>query len=147
LVQRRSYASPLPVGNRTERHCPRCGTISSHPDGGAAVMLEAPGRLHPGQPATVTAVLDRVWGASGLLYVQLKPNIPGSDVDDSYCNLVDDPTVAITLEVPPQATPDLHRIWALYACRFQLAVAQVRLPVVPTPIPNPPARATTDGGP
>jgi hypothetical protein len=136
--QRQHYASALPIGNRTEHRCPRCGITASHPDGGSAVMLNAPREANPGESATAQAIVDRPWGSTGLLFVQLRPTSTDFRETALCYSTAEVGTTSFTLDVPEDATLDLHRICAFYACRFQIAVAQARVPVVPAydPVPD-----------
>lgn len=132
--QRHRFGSTLPIGNRTEVRCPRCGITRSHPDGGGAIMLEPVGRFHPGRPGAVNVTIETAWGTSGVLSVQLRPDHPSRRATAVHTSVVEAGRAAVVLDIPAEATPDSYWIWAFYCSQFQVALARVRVPIVPKPI-------------
>jgi hypothetical protein len=129
---RLTYTGPTPVGNRTELRCPRCGLLTSNADNGCTLILNTPPQLVPGQPTTLQCTLDGDRSATGVLSAQLRPR---SASRTAYASSVrtasgSDP-ITITLDVPQDTEPELHRAWILLTSRFQLSLALTRIPAVP----------------
>jgi hypothetical protein len=135
---RLTYAGPTPVGNRTELRCPRCGLLTSNTDDGCAVILKAPPRLVAGQPSTMQCMVDGDRSATGVLCAQLRPRSASRTAYASSIHAASGgDSITITLDVPQDTEPELHRAWILHPSRFQLSLALARIPAIPPHDPEP----------
>jgi hypothetical protein len=125
------YTGPAPVAHRTEWRCPRCGLLRSAPDNATAVMLRTPPHLAPGQPATIECLVDGDHTAPCVLSVQLRTRSASRAAYASDTHRGSAGRHSVTLDIPAETEPELHRAWVTVACRFQLSVAIARIPAIP----------------
>lgn len=130
--QRRYHSSPLPIENRTDICCPRCGLSTSRPDTGTELTLRTPQCLHPGHPLALSATLNAGQPVHGVLAVQLRSRSASQHSYASHtCPASSGSVVTVMLDIPDDAEAELHRVWALFAHNFQLTFALHRIPALP----------------
>jgi hypothetical protein len=121
--------------NRIALSCPRCGPQSEHPDAGCVLSITQPRSVQPGTTTHIQVRITAPVPASrsrGVLAVQLRSrsaNLRPLDSAQRETSVPADTT--IPLSVPATLDPELHRIWALFAHRFHVSIAQARVACLP----------------
>jgi hypothetical protein len=123
------------VPNRVAVSCPRCGPLAEHAQPGHTIHITPPQTLQPGTTTHASIHLDVPEHRDqdpGLLLTQLRPRSSGLGPLDVDQRQIHAPTqVNVPVSAPANLTPELHRLWVLFAHRFQISIAQIRVACLP----------------
>ncbi len=127
-------ASPMPgLGDRVSITCPRCGPTASYP-ALWPMTTQGPDALDLGGKAEVTVTVpDGPYSAAndGVLSVQLQDRAGLRALTHETRVVPPGAKYAFDLPVPPDLSPDLHRVWTLWSYRFRVSLLQIRIPTDP----------------
>lgn len=131
---RTDLASPFSgLGDRVTITCPRCGPGAHYP---AFQRLEVhgPATLDPGGLAEIGIVIPPVAGDTmdvGLLAAQLQDRAGLKALAHRTCTARPGEEHSLSLSVPTDLVPELHRVWVLWVHRFRVSLLQLRIPTTP----------------
>ncbi len=140
---RTELTSPLAgTADRISITCPRCGPHAHYPVS-RRLHVTVPAWLRPDNPVRITIALpgttpSRTTGG-GLVVVQLQARSGLSALDSASCSAGPGEHHSLTMSVPSDLEPELHRLWVLWIYRFHISLLQARVPTLPT-AESPPAR-------
>ncbi|GAB3474140.1 hypothetical protein [Amycolatopsis cihanbeyliensis] len=131
---RTELASPMSgLGDRVSITCPRCGP-SAHFPALQSVEVHGPDMLHRGGVADVTVAIPPISHETpdiGLLAVQLQDRAGLKALTQQSCTARPGEHHVLSVPVPPDLAPDLHRLWILWGHRFHVSLLQLRVPTAP----------------
>ncbi|MEV0623683.1 hypothetical protein AB0I81_60930 [Nonomuraea sp. NPDC050404] len=111
--------------------CPRCGP-SAVGSSRLSLTLKSPSHFVPGQAITVHVTVTATTSHPVLVALQLRNR---STTRGSYAattmKVTPGHTAGQVLQPPVDVEPELHRVWAVAAHHFDLALAQNRIPALP----------------
>lgn len=132
---RTELASPIPgLGDRVSITCPRCGP-SAHFPAFQSLEVRGPARLHRGGVAEVAITIPPTPHKTpdiGLLAVQLQDRAGLKALTEQSCTARPGEDHSLSVSVPTDLAPDLHRLWTLWVHRFRVSLLQLRIPTAPT---------------
>ncbi|NJP95436.1 hypothetical protein HCN51_39390 [Nonomuraea sp. FMUSA5-5] len=113
--------------------CPRCGPAAVGSNR-LNLTLNTPSRFAPGHEFAVQVAVSALVPAPVLVALQLRNR---STARGAYATatlrMTPGHSTACTLRPPTAVEPELHRVWAVAAHHFDLALVQNRIPALPTP--------------